>query len=253
MARGIEDRIALVTGGAAGLGQAFAQRLAEDGAHVVIADLQPAEETEALVRQTGREALGCICDVASPGSVASLAAMVERRFGRCDILVNNAGIYPVQPFEEIAFADWRRVMSVNLDGAFLLASAFVPGMRARGFGRLLNVASNTFGMVVDGFTHYVASKGAIIGFTRALASELGPHGITVNAIAPSLTRTPGTLSRPPRGASKDVDYQQVANRQAIKLPQQPADLVGTVSFLASADAGFITGQTLYVDGGLVRA
>jgi len=253
MGRGHRDRIAVVTGGAVGLGRAFAQRLAHDGAHIVIADVQAADETVRLVEAEGREALACRCDVSAPDSVAALKAAVEKRFGRCDILINNAGIYPVQSFDEMEFADGRRVMAINLDGGFLTASAFAPGMKQRGWGRIVNLASNTFGMVLPGFTHYIASKGGMIGFTRALATELGPHGVTVNAIAPSLTRTPGTLARKPRGATKDDDYRDVANRQAIKQPQQPADLVGTVSFLTSDDAAFITGQTLYVDGGMVRA
>jgi len=155
----------------------------------------------------------------------------------------------------MTFADWRHVMSINLDAAFLTTSAFIPGMKRRGWGRIVNMASSTFGTVVTDYAHYVASKGGVIGFTRALASEFGPFGITVNAISPSLVRSQGTLSRAPRfgRATMDEEFAALAKRQAVPRPELPEDLVGTMSFLTSDDAAFVTGQTLYVDGGLVRA
>jgi NAD(P)-dependent dehydrogenase (short-subunit alcohol dehydrogenase family) len=188
MGKGHRDKVAVITGAANGIGQAFAKRLAEDGVHIAIADLGPAEATVKLVEQAGRDALACRCDVTSPDAVAALAREVERRFGRCDILINCAGIFPPQPFDQMPYADWRRVLSINLDSLFLVSAAFVPGMKQRGWGRIVNMASSTLGSVVTGFVHYVASKGGVVGFTRALATELGPHGITVNAIAPGLRR-----------------------------------------------------------------
>jgi NAD(P)-dependent dehydrogenase (short-subunit alcohol dehydrogenase family) len=255
MAKSHHDKIAVITGAANGIGQAFAQRLAQDGAHIVIADIAPASETVKLVEAAGRQALACSCDVSSEASVAALAAEVARRFGRCDILVNCAGIFPLQPFEHMTFADWRRVQAINLDSVFLMSAAFAPGMRERRWGRIVSMASSTLGSVVSGFVHYMASKAGIVGITRALASELGPHGITVNAISPGLTRSPGTLARTPRPgmASMEDEYAFAATMQAIKRPEVPADLVGTLSFLTSDDAAFITGQTLNVDGGRVRS
>ncbi len=182
--------------------------------------------------------------------------MSTREFGRCDILINNAGVFNLQLFEEMSFADWRRVLSINLDSAFLTCAAFVPGMRRRGWGRIVNMASSTFGTVSIGYVHYIASKGGMIGLTRALASELGPHGITVNAIAPTLTRTPGAMKRGPRAGRarhRALVRRDRRAQQAIPRTQTPADLVGTVSYLTSDDAAFVTGQTLYVNGGLVRA
>ena len=249
MGKGHRNKVAVITGAAAGIGQAYARRLAEDGAHIVIADVQGGGETEALVHAAGREALVVRCDVSSPDDVARLGDEVKRRFERCDILVNNAGIYPHIDFAALTFADWRRVMGINLDSLFLVCKAFVPGMKQRGWGRIVNIASNTFGTPVTRVVHYVASKGGVIGFTRALASELGPHGITVNAIAPSLTRSPGTMVTTPLPEDR---FRLVASNQAIKRTQMPDDLVGALSFLTSDDAAFLTGQTLYVDGGWVR-
>ncbi len=255
MAKGHSGKVAVITGAASGIGQAFAQRLAEDGADIVIADVQPAEDTVKLVQAAGRRAMFRDCDVSSPDAVTSLAVDVKREFGGCDILVNNAGIFHLQPFEQISFADWRRVLSINLDSAFLTASAFAPGMKARGWGRIVNMASSTFGTVTVGYAHYIASKGGMIGLTRALASEFGAHGSTVNAIAPTLTRTPGALNRGPRAGDSDMEqaFINAAGRQAIHRGQVPADLVGALSFLTGDDSAFITGQTLYVNGGLVRA
>jgi NAD(P)-dependent dehydrogenase (short-subunit alcohol dehydrogenase family) len=255
MANSHQDKIAVISGAANGIGQAFAQRLAQDGAHIVIADVQPADETVKLVEKAGRQALAAKCDVSSEESVKAIAADTHKRFGRCDILVNCAGIFPNQPFDDMSFADWKRVLAINLDSVFLMSSAFAPGMKQRQWGRIVNMASSTLGSVVTGFAHYMASKAGIVGITRALASELGPFGITVNAISPGLTRSPGALGRKPRAgmASMDDEFAHAASMQAIKRPEVPADLVGTVSFLTSDDAAFITGQTLNVDGGRVRS
>ncbi len=254
MAKRHEGKTVVISGAASGIGQASAVRLAEEGATVIIADRDKAETTLQLIAGIGGKATAVACDVSNPASVAALREKVEAGGGRCDILVNNAGVYPVQTFDEITFDDWRRVLSINLDSMFLMAKALTGGMRQKGWGRVINIASDTVSLLVPDFVHYITSKAGVIGFTRSLATEFGKHGVTVNAIAPGLTRTPGTNAR--REIAGEMTNEQLfelmANMQSIKRGEQVSDLVGAISFLASEDAGFITGQTLYVNGGLTR-
>ena len=254
MTKRLAGKTAVISGAASGIGQASAVRLAEDGARVFIADRAKAEQTLQLVANVGGKGAAVQCDISDPASVAELKEAVEHNGGQCDILINNAGIYPMQPFDDISFEDWRRVLSVNLDSMFLMTKAFSRGMRQRGWGRIINITSDTVSLLVPNLIHYITSKAGVVGFTRSIATEFGVHGVTVNAIAPGLTRTPGTLAEPeiPGGMSKEALFDLMANMQSIKRGERVSDLVGTVSFLASADAGFITGQTLYVNGGLTR-
>jgi NAD(P)-dependent dehydrogenase (short-subunit alcohol dehydrogenase family) len=239
----------VVTGAAMGIGRAYALQLAAEGADIVVADLGDGEETANLVRAAGGTATTVTCDVSDPDSVAALAEEVAA-LGGADILVNNAGIYPMGPFESITFDDWKRVLSVNLDSVFLMSKALVPHMREQKWGRIICIASGMFHAGSPGSLHYVASKGGVIGFVRSLASELGVDGITVNAIAPGLTRSAGTST----GVHDQLGlFDYVTEHQSIKRVGQPEDLAPAVSFLASDDASFITGQTLLVDGGMGRA
>ncbi|HZO07345.1 MAG TPA: SDR family NAD(P)-dependent oxidoreductase [Solirubrobacterales bacterium] len=250
MSNSHEGRTALVTGAAAGIGQAYAKRLAEDGANVVVADISDGAETVGLIEAAGSQGLAVECDVSSAEAVAAAAAAAQERFGTVDILVHNAGIYPIQDFASMSFEDWRQVLSVNLDSAFHLCHELLPGMREQEWGRVVLIASNTFHAGIGNMAHYVASKGGLIGFLRSLADEVGNEGVTVNGVAPSLVRSKGTIEGPHEELGL---FEFVAQGQAIKRTQEPEDLVGAISFLTSDDAAFITGQTLCVDGGWVRA
>jgi NAD(P)-dependent dehydrogenase (short-subunit alcohol dehydrogenase family) len=243
----LAGKVAVVTGGVNGIGRAFARRLAEDGADVAILDLDDGVEAVEELEALGRRAHATRCDVASPEQVADAAREVQDELGPADILVNNAGVVPVIPLDELDFEAWRHVLSTNLDGAFLTIKAFVAGMRERGWGRIVNVSSGAFWVPLTDFTAYLASKAGLIGLTRGLASDLGPFGITVNAIAPGLVRTERILAGPQAGW-----FEPIVAQQAIKRAEVPEDLVGTLSYLCSEDAAFVTGQTISVDGGLVR-
>jgi NAD(P)-dependent dehydrogenase (short-subunit alcohol dehydrogenase family) len=244
----LSGKVALVTGAAQGLGQAFAERLAADGAAVVVVGHRnPPDETAARVEAAGAELLVHRADVSSAEQVAGLVEAVERRFGRVDVLVNNAGVYPMQPFLEMEYSQWREMFATNADSVFHLCRAFVPGMVERGQGKVINVTSTSVAAGMANYTHYNASKAALIGFTRSLAKEVGPHGVNVNALAPGLVRTPTTDS----GPQADGMFDGFLAEQCIKRTEVPEDLAGTVSWLASSDSDFVTGQTIAVDGGWV--
>lgn len=192
----LKGKVAVITGGAAGIGQAFAERLASDGADVAVADISSCGETRERVERAGARFFSAHCDVTSANDVALFKRGVEQNLGKTSILVNNAGIFPMKAFLDLTFDDWRKIQSINVDSMFLVSQTFVPDMIERKYGRIVNMTSTVNWLKIDRYVHYITTKAAVIGFTRGLANELGAHGITVNAIAPSLVRNATTEASP---------------------------------------------------------
>jgi 3-oxoacyl-[acyl-carrier protein] reductase len=238
-----EGRVAIVTGAAKGIGREIAVKLFERGARLVLIDIEETAETAAAL---GGEALVLTGDVSDAAAWRKFSAATEEAYGRADIVVNNAGIFPFALIDDLDESTWDRTFRVNLYSLFHSAKAFLPLMRKHGWGRFVNVSSNSIGTPIAGLSHYMASKMGVLGFTRGLANDVAADGITVNAIIPALTDTPGT-SGMPEELKKSV-WQQ----QAIKRLAKPSDIVGPVLFLSSEDAAFVTGEAIVVDGGMYK-
>jgi len=240
----LEGRVAIVTGGAQGIGRAIVDKLAEEGATVVVADIAADKAQEAAAAVSG---LAVTTDIAEPDQVNKLVDTTIDRFGKLDILVNNAAIVPFTAWDDIDFAEWRRIMRVNLDGTFLMCRVGSDAMRVREYGRIVNIVSNSIVAGTPNLAHYEASKGGVFALTRAMATELGKYGITVNSVAPGLTKNENTDASPHANA-----YEFVISLQALPRQGVSEDIAPAVAFLVSEEAGWVTGQMLVVDAGMVR-
>ncbi|SFT53401.1 SDR family NAD(P)-dependent oxidoreductase [Mesorhizobium sp. YR577] len=246
MTERLAGKIALVTGAAQGIGKAIAARLAADGATVIVSDIN-GEGAKTVAAGIGGKAKAVAADVSDPASVKALFAEIEK-LGGVDILVNNASIVPFVAWDDVDLDHWRKIIDVNLTGTFIVTRAATDQMRAvEKAGRVISISSNTFFAGTPNMAAYVAAKGGVIGFTRALATELGKYNITANAVTPGLIESDGVKASPHNEAFGFVEM-----LQAMKGKGQPEHIADVVAFLASDDARWITGQTLNVDAGMVR-
>lgn len=249
----LTDRVAIVTGGAKGLGAVYAQAMAGEGAAVVVADVADGSAVTEKIRRSGGSASYWETDVSDEAAVQALVRKVLARHRRIDVVVNNAAVYSSLPpvaFQDIHADLWDRIMAVNVRGSFLMAKHSAPPMMERRSGKIINISSGTaYKGQPSGMAHYITSKGAILALTRALARELGEYGICVNTLAPGLVLSDSILENP---AHIEMAEAKVLASRALKRHGHPDDLVGSLLFLASSDSDFVTGQTIVVDGGSVN-
>lgn len=240
----LNNKVAVVTGAARGIGRAIGIRLARDGAAVSLWDLRAdgLQETVEEIRQAGGKAIGCVGDAADADEVARCAAETRAAFGPVGILVNNAGIVGFDKFLTITEEMWDRMMRVNMKGPFLCTKEIVPDMMASAWGRIINISSSSAQTGATSMAHYVASKGGVIGFTKALAIEFASLGITVNNVPPGFVDTPMLRESP-------VDFDAFAAMMPMKRSGCPDDIAAAVAYLASDGANYVTGQTISVNGG----
>jgi 3-oxoacyl-[acyl-carrier protein] reductase/pyridoxal 4-dehydrogenase len=239
----MDGRVAIVTGAAQGIGRAVANKLAEEGAALVLADLNEEGVQRAASELT--RATGVRADVGNPDDVQRLVDTTLEQHGKVDALANVAAIIPFTPWDDVTFEEWRRIMATNLDGTYLTNRAVYHPMREAGYGRIVNIASNVILAGTPNLAHYVASKGGVWAFTRALAREVGKYGITVNSVAPGLTETEGVLASPHAEAFEFVQMLQCLPRRGVAN-----DIAPSVAFLLSEEAGWVTGQLLVADAGM---
>jgi NAD(P)-dependent dehydrogenase (short-subunit alcohol dehydrogenase family) len=254
MAR-LSGRTAIVTGGAKGIGRHYSQALAAEGAQVMIADIADGTELaqEIAARHGANSVASTVADVSDEVSVRALVAAALERFGKIDILVNNAALFaplPETKCTEIDTALWDQVMAVNLRGPFLMVKHVAPHMQAQGYGKIINIGSGTALRGIPWMLHYVTSKGGIMAFTRALARELGEHGIRVNTLAPGFTLSDTVMHENPGHVQTARD--RAIQARSLRRDEHPQDLLGALIFLSSAESDFVTGQTIAVDGGNVN-